>query len=269
MPNFFPQLSSGASAQFPIVKSRFIRTIQNVMADGSFYSATDPGAGRLQWQFSYSDLSFADVTALQEFFDTCAGPVQPFTFIDPTGNMLVESIDFALTPWQPMNGLISFEPGVADPFGGTGAFTATNQSQIAQEISQSLTVLANDQYCFSVYASSGLPATITLTRVGTSPGQTITYNIGPEWTRLVSSGRLSNPDEGTELAVAIGLARSQVVSLYGPQLEAQLAPSRYRSTTSVGAVYSNAHWAVEELPIVAQAPNLYSVSFTIEAALQG
>ena len=27
-------------------------------------SATDPGAGQVQWQFSYSDLSFADVTAL-------------------------------------------------------------------------------------------------------------------------------------------------------------------------------------------------------------
>ena len=268
MPNFFPQLTGGASAQYPIAKSRFIRTIQNVMADGSFYAATDPGAGQIQWQFSYSDLSFADVTALQEFFDACAGPVQAFTFIDPTGNMLLESLDFTRAPWQPMIGLIRFQSGAADPLGGTGAFTATNESQIAQEISQSLAVLADYRYCFSIYASSVLPSTITLTRVGTTPGQTITYDIGPAWTRLVSSGQLQQ-DQSTQLTVAVGLAPGQVVSLYGPQLEAQLAPSRYRATSSAGAVYFNAHWAVEELPIVAQAPNLYSVSFTIEAALQG
>jgi hypothetical protein len=264
---FFPQLTSGASAQYPIGKSRFIRTIQNVMADGSFYAAPDPGAGRRQWQFSYSDLSFADVSALQEFFDSCQGPVQPFTFIDPTDNMLVESVDFTRAPWQPAAGLITVQPGAVDPFGGTGAFTAANTSQITQEIAQTLTIPANYQYCFSVYARSEALSSVALTRVGTLPGETITCNIDPEWTRLVSSGNLN--DGGTQLTVAISLLPGQQVSLYGPQLEAQLAPSRYRSTTNIGAVYSNAHWAIEELPIVAEAPNLYSVSFTIEAALQG
>jgi hypothetical protein len=237
------------------------------MADGSFYAAPDPGAGRRQWQFSYLDLSFADVSALQEFFDSCQGPVQPFTFIDPTDNMLVESVDFTRAPWLPATGLITLQPGTPDPFGGTGAFMAANTSQITQEIAQTLTVPASYQYCFSVYARSEALSSVALTRVGTLPGETVTCSIGPGWTRLVSSGHLN--DGGTQLTIAIGLMPGQQVSLYGPQLEAQLAPSRYRSTTNIGGVYSNAHWAIEELPIVAEAPNLYSVSFTIEAALQG
>jgi hypothetical protein len=266
---FFPQLTSGASAQYPIVKSRSIRTIQNIMADGHFYAAPDPGAGRMQWQFSYENLSFVDMTALQEHFDLCAGPVQPFTFIDPTDNMLVESVDLTRPPWQqtPTAGQINLQPGVVDLFGGISAFTATNNSQIPQEITQTLTVPANYQYCFSVYARSEQCSTIALTRSGAALGESITCRIGPAWTRLVSSGRFN--DSGTQLQVAIGLTGSQQVSLYGPQLEAQVAPSRYRSTSSNGGVYSNAHWAVDELPIVAEAPNLYSVSFTIEAALQG
>jgi hypothetical protein len=265
---FFPQLTSGASAQYPIGKSRFIRTIQNVMADGSFYAAPDPGAGRRQWQFSYLDLSFVDVTALQEFFDLCQGPVQPFTFIDPTDNMLVESVDFTRAPWQLAAGLITLQPGVADPFGGLGAFTATNMSPIAQQITQVLIVPANYQYCLSVYArSDSASPPITLTRTGPSLGETSSFDIDSGWSRLVSSGHLN--DGETQLTVSIGLPPGQPVSLYGPQLEAQLAPSRYRSTTNIGGVYSNAHWAIEELPIVAEAPNLYSVSFTIEAALQG
>jgi hypothetical protein len=265
MPEPFPQLTSGASAQYPVVKSRFIRTIQNVTADGHFYAAPDPGAGRLQWQFSYTDLSFFDVTALQMHFDACLGPVQAFTFIDPTANLLLESVDFTRQQWQAATDLVHFQSGVADPFGGNGAFVVTNSSGIEQNITQSLAAPANYQYCFSVYAWSEEPSSITLTRMGASQGETITCDIGPQWTRLVSSGKLN--DTGTGLTVTIGLAKGQRVSLYGPQLEAQPAPSRYRPTTNIGGVYLNAHWAVEELPIVAEAPNLYSVSFTIETAL--
>jgi hypothetical protein len=265
---FFPQLSSGASAQYPIGKSRFIRTIQNVMADGHFYAALDPGAGRLQWQFSYVDLSYADISTLQAFFDTCQGPVQPFTFIDPTDNMLVESLDFTRAPWQqmPTAGLISWQPGIADPFGGMSAFVATNHSQNPQEIAQVFTAPSGNQYCFSVYARLGSSNCLTLTRSGSMLGEMTHYVIGSAWTRLVSSGQFA--DAGTQLTVSIGLPAGAVVSLCAPQLEAQSAPSRYRSTTNIGGVYTNAHWAVEELPIVAEGPDLYSVSFTIEAAPQ-
>ncbi|HMF74217.1 MAG TPA: hypothetical protein VK604_01005 [Bryobacteraceae bacterium] len=263
---FFPQLTSGASAQYPIGKSRFIRTIQNVMADGSFYAKQDPGAGRLQWEFSYVDLSFVDITALQAHFDSCAGPVRGFTFIDPTDNMLASSADFTNSAWKqmPIAGLITLQPLAADPFGGNGAFTATNTSQVVQEITQEFTVPANCQYCLSVYARSQDLPSITLRRSGEVLSETTTYSVGPAWTRVVSRGRLN--DAGTKLTVAIGLASGQAL-LYGPQLEAQPAPSRYCSTTNAGGVYPNAHWAVEELAIVAEAPNLYSVSFTIETAL--
>lgn len=267
---FFPQLTSGASAQYPLGRNRFIRTIQNVMADGSFYVGRDPGAGRLQWKFSYVDLSFADATALQVHFDACLGPVYGFTFIDPTGNMLVWSADFTQLPWQqaPITGLISLQSGIADPFGGTGAFTATNASNVSQEITQTLTVPANYQYCFSVYAQSmQSQPTLALARSGAVLEETTTYNIGPSWTRLVSSGQLN--DAATQLTVAISLTPGQQVSLYGPQLEAQPAPSRYRATNGIGGVYSDAHWAIDVLPIVAQAPNLYSISFTIESVLAG
>jgi len=59
----------------------------------------------------------------------------------------------------------------------------------------------------------------------------------------------------------------QQVTVYGLQLEAQLQPSRYRPTRGMGGVYSNAHWAVDELPVMAQAPNLFSTSFSIETNL--
>jgi hypothetical protein len=157
--------------------------------------------------------------------------------------------------------------GVLDPFGGTLAFTVTNTSQIAQELTQRLVVPADYQYCFSIYVLSAQIAPVILGRRGLSTAATASYSAGPAWTRLVSSGRLT--DSSDQLSVVISLAAGQQVSLYGPQLEAQTAPARYRSTTNSGAVYSNAHWGVEELSMTAEAPDLLSVSFSIEAMLQG
>lgn len=259
---FFPQLASGASSQYPIGKSRFMRTIRNVLADGSVVAKADPTANRLQWQFSDVELGVADTTALQTFFDSCAGPVHGFTFIDPTDNMLVSSEDLTKSSW--IAGPLTITTGVSDPFGGSRAFTVTNASQITIELTQPVRVPANYQYCFSIYALGSSP--IVLLRRGVPPGDAQQYSAGFVWTRLVSSGRLN--DAGTALTVGVSLTPGQTISLYGPQLEAQLAPSRYRATTNIGGVYSNAHWAVEELSITAEAPNLFSASFSIEAMLQ-
>lgn len=87
----------------------------------------------------------------------------------------------------------------------------------------------------------------------------------PGWSRAVSSGRLN--DEGTELTIAISLGAGQQVTIFGPQLEPQLAPSGYRPTAQQGGVYSNAHWAEERLTVAAEAPDLFSTSFVIEAVI--
>ncbi len=159
---------------------------------------------------------------------------------------------------------VSLKANIADPSGGTGAFSATNNGQASQEISQMLTVPAGYQYCFSIYVLSAVPATLNLIRRGPASQQTTVVPVGPQWTRVVSSGRLSDP--GATLSVAVSLEAGQQVSLYGPQLEAQIAASRYRPTLQTGGVYANAHWGVDELPISADAPDLFSTVFSIEAA---
>ncbi len=64
--------------------------------------------------------------------------------------------------------------------------------------------------------------------------------------------------------IAMVIGAGQQVQVFGPQLEAQIEPSRYRPTTAQGGVYANAHWAVDQLPIAAEAPNLFSTQFIIE-----
>ncbi len=261
---YYPQLTSGALAQYPIRKTKTVRTIKNLLADGTLVLYVDPNGSQLLWQLQYTELSSSDLAAIQQHFSACSGPLQAFTFIDPTDNMLVFSSDLTAAGWQ-SPALMTVTPGSIDPDGGSAAFTVVNTSQSTLEISQRLDVPANYQYCFSAYARSQSTATVTLVRNGPSATEESTVSIGPNWSRVVSSGRLADPGEG--FSVAIGLAAGQEVELYGPQLEAQTVPSRYRPTVATGGVYANAHWAVNELAIIAEAPNLFSTSFTIETAI--
>ncbi len=251
-------------AQYPIRKVRLTRTVKNILPDGSMILYADPNAARFVWQLSYTDLSLADIQAMQAHFNNCIGPLHAFTFIDPTENMLISSSDLTTAAWQ-LPGLVTVASGVSDPEGGTDAFVITNTGQSAQEISQSFQIPANFQYCFSAYASSTQDSTITLIRRGSSAEEDTPFSISSTWTRVVSSGALNDP--GTEFTVALSIGAGQQIGVYGLQLEAQLAPSRYRATSQTGGVYANAHWAVDELMVVAEAPNLFSTSFSIEAAI--
>lgn len=261
---FFPQLSSGAMAQYPIRKQATIRTIKNLLADGSMLVAADPGAGQLLWTLNYVSLPATDTQALQNHFEACGGPLRAFTFLDPTDNLLTYSADLTRSCWGLPPG-VTVQTGLADPMGGTGAFLVTNASAVTQQFSQTLAAPVSFQYCFSVYTSAAIAGTCTLTLRSANAQQTSVCQVGQFWTRISSSGVLQ--DTGTGLTVGISLAPGQSVSLFGPQLEPQFAPSRFRPTYSTSGLYQSAHWAVPELVFNAEGPNLFSTSFSIETSV--
>ena len=258
---YYPQLTSGALAQYPITKTRLFRTVKNILPDGSLFVSADPGYSHLLWNLSYSGLSGSDVQALQDHFAACNGPFHAFTFIDPTDNMLRWSSDLSDAIWQ-TSSLVNIRANAADPFGGANAFTITNNSQANQVFCQTVSAPAGYQYCFSVYLASYQAATVIMLRNGSSAVQPMTAGVSSTWQRLVSSGRLIDP--GTAFTVGLSLLPGQQLLVYGPQLEAQVSPSSYRPTAQTSSVYQNSHWSVEQLPIAATAPDLFSTAFTIE-----
>ena len=224
----------------------------------------DPGASQLVWQLQYSALTQSDVQALTTLFQACAGPVHAFTFIDPADNMLAGSSALAAPAWN-IPGTVTVSPGGSDPTGGSDAFVLTNMGQAPQSVTQTLNVPASYQYSFAVYAMSGEPAVLTLTTQGTTAQAANSYPIGTAWSRLVFSGALN--DLSTTFTVGIQLSAGQQVTVYGPQLEPQRMPSRYRATNTTGGVYPHAHWGTDELLVTAQAPGLFTTAFIIETAI--
>lgn len=258
---FFPQLGSGAAAQYPIKKTNVVRTITNLLPDGSMIVLPDTPASKLMWEMTYSELSPADATALQSHFQACCGPYHAFTFIDPTDNMLASSVDLTNSAWS-KDPQIHITAGVPDPLGETNAFVFTNEGGAAQQFSQQLTVPANYQYCFSLYATSAQPSTVTVVWHGANATANSELPVSTIWNRIVSSGRLN--DAGTELTVGVMLQPGQQITLYGLQLEPQVEPSRYRATITNGGVYANAHFISATLPMISDAPNLFSTRFAIQ-----
>ena len=261
---FFPQLSTGAIAQYPFKRTRLGRSIKNVLPGGEMILLPDSGASKLVWELQYSALSAADTRALTALFQACAGPVRAFTFIDPADNMLASSGAFVTPAWI-VPGTITVAIGATDPAGGTNAVTLTNTGQVPQALTQTLAVPAWYQYCFSVYAVSNQQATLTLTMQGSAAQASTTYPVDAIWNRIITTRALS--DSSSTFTVGIQLAAGQQITVYGPQLEPQRAPSRYRSTGS-GGVYAKAHWGSDAFFVTAQAPNLFSTSFLIETAIQ-
>jgi hypothetical protein len=74
-------------------------------------------------------------------------------------------------------------------------------------------------------------------------------------------------DSGSLLTVGISLDAGTQVKIFGMQLEAQISPSRYQPTIRTGGVYTNAHWATEQLQITAEDIDSYATTVSIEAAV--
>jgi hypothetical protein len=88
------------------------------------------------------------------------------------------------------------------------------------------------------------------------------FNASSNWTRLVNSNQLS--DTQISFSVFLSVPPGESVAVFGPQLEPQLSPSRYRATTVAGGVYQNAHFLGDSITFESAAPGLFSTVISIE-----
>ena len=85
---YFPQLATGATAQFPLERRVMRRTIVNRMLDGSVVKLDDPKAAGISWALKYQVLTDSERAAIESLFCATQGRLQGFTFLDPAGNLL-------------------------------------------------------------------------------------------------------------------------------------------------------------------------------------
>src|SRR5579864_6487218 len=180
---YFPQLSSGATGQYPIQKRCIERTIINQLADGHTVKFADAGAEQVAWQLTFQDLTDSEIGNLQQFFSSCEGELNAFTFLDPLGNLLAWSEDLSQAVWE-VGALLQVSSGIDDPNGGTNASRVTNPTGSSLTVQQTLNVPGWFAYSFSLYVRGQGGASVSLFRQAGVASDDGSFVLQPGWNRI-------------------------------------------------------------------------------------
>lgn len=253
----FPQLVSGASALYPVLKSRRKRTVVNVMSDGSRDAYADNDAAIIEWELHARGLTGAEWNAIDSLLQQVAGRWQTFTFLDPTGNLLVQSETLSSAAWT-KGASVALTAGVADPLGTTRATTIQNSGATEDGISQTLAVPGSFQYCLSAWVRSAAGAPLTLNCGANSHSASTSAT----WRRISLSGA-AGTGAATSVACGLQIPAGGTVDVFGLQCEAQLAPSDYKSTGTTGGVFANARFGSDHIAVTARGTDVYDAIIRI------
>lgn len=209
----------------------------------------------MEWQLEYCGLSDAEIGALQQFFQAAEGSLNGFTFLDPGANLLAWSEVLNNSAWS-ASPFLTLEGGIADALGGTNGWHLNNAGSGPQSLTQTLQAPGDYTYCFSAYIRAALATNVTLTAANRSA----TFPVGPNWTRISLVGR--GDESGTSVVFGIAVPAGAALDVFGPQAEAQSAPSLYRPSTT-GGVYANARFKNNAFSFTTQGVNRHSATVNI------
>jgi len=261
---YFPQLLSGAIVQYPFAKRLRCRTAIVTHLDGTSTKFADVGNDAVVWDFVLQGLNGLECGELESFFETMAGRLGEFTFLDPGANLLSWSEDLTAACWV-KGPAIALSVGLLDPTGGNSAAKITNQGAAIQSVEQRIAAPSWFQYCFSTYLRSDQATRVTLTQSTSSTKESVTFTIGPNWKRYVHSKLMSSNEE--QVTFGIDADAGVCFEVYGLQAEAQLYPSQYKRTTSRNGIYSRARFDMDVLSVSAEGPEAYSCRIRIIAPI--
>jgi len=260
----FPQLSSGAVAQYPLVKRRHYRTVRSTLPSGAIVDGLDLGAAQIIWELSFEALDDTERFRLEAFFKAAEGRLNEFLFLDPADNLLRWSEDLKSPVWI-KSPTIMISNSLPDPMGGTAAASLTNNGSANQSIYQVITAPGRYHYAFSAYIRSAANHEITLYRESNGERQQKSFQTSPHWRRFVLSG--AGTTESESVSFGLSLPAGACVEIYGVQAEAQPAPSQYRKTTTYCGVHTGARFDQDSLEITTKGPAQSSTKVRIVAPL--
>jgi hypothetical protein len=254
----FPQLTTGALAQFPSTRSRWARTVTNTLSDMTTIKLADPSGGIIEWRLAYTGLTDNELSNLEAFFEATEGSLNVFAFVDPIANLLAWSDHLDEDAWT-TDPFISLTGNVTDPTGGANAWQITNAGAASQTITQTLMSPGAYIYSFSAYIRSNAQASVLLLLGSTQ----LSVEISTTWNRFILSGQ----GDKTALSTTFGLSIPAGLSIdvFGMQVEAQPAASAYKPSTT-GGVYANAYFRDDTLSFTSTDLNHHSTILTIRYA---
>lgn len=252
---YFPQLATGATAQFPLIRRKKTRTVVNRLEDGREIRMADGEGGGTEWELTLVGLSDAERQAIEELFRATEGRARTFTFADPAANLLRWSEDLGAAEWT-RGPLLSLTSGVQDPAGTFRATKITNAGQAAQRIVQTLDVPGDLWYCLSATVRCAGEGQIGLVRGDCTDW----HSAGTAWQRISATGNRAG--NGDEIAFGIELPAGVTADVFGLQVEAQPEASGYKPTSGETRVH-RVRFGEDRLQFVADGPGSYTTKLRL------
>jgi len=261
---YFPQLLTGAMAQYPLKRKRVGRVALNVSPGGEEVKLWDPEDERLEWELHLSGLTDAEWGAIEGLFHACEGSLQAFCFLDPTSNLLAWSGDLSRTVWR-RDAQLAVSSGSPDPFGGNQATRLVNTGQTEQTLSQALDVPAGFHHCFSIYVR-GAGGRVRLRQWSSSRSTATEFELRNSWRRISHSATLGGSETRVHFGVVVPAGGS--VDVYGPQVEPHRGASDYKETRERGGIYPNTRFASDELRVRSEGVDSHASVIRIATSLK-
>lgn len=258
----FPQLSTGALAQYPIRKRRSERTVLNISEDGSSIAYFDAYASAVRWDLEYKGLTDQEVSGLTSFFELCEGPLQPFLFLDPTENLFAYSEDYTQPAWQ-LNSLVTIRAAIDDPYGTTRASRLVNTSEGSLTLTQTVQIPGFVTCAFSVYLRA-VTGSAGFQMIATDGSSSVSLPVGvsTNWARFtLSAGFAASTSSSFNLSVL--LPSGATLDVFGMQLESQPLAGTYVPSTAETGVYPNCRFDSNQVSIVGTGPQQSNLTLSI------
>ncbi len=261
---YFPQLQTGASAQFPLERTIALRSASCEFTDGSIMRIADPGARVVRWKLTYKGLTDNEWGELESLFTQAQGQLNMFCFLDPFYNLLSWSADPTKPVWSVAPG-IQITAGTEDAWGGTAGLVLTNSGAATQRISQILDIPGAYQYCWSVYFRDVDQASAKLI-VETSDGRLWTdIPAFSGWNRAVMP--VSIAGNAVSVGFGIDIPAGGSVHVCGMQVDAQPSPAKPRMTRGQSGVHPRCRFEQDELTLTSDGPNDHATTITLISQL--
>jgi hypothetical protein len=256
----FPQLASGAIAQFPIRRTRRFRVAAVETMGGERSARLDTSRQDLEWTLQLEDLSSQEFGRIQRLFQDAYGRLRTFLFLDPCGNLLSHSEDLHAASWT-LGPLTQIATGLPDPFMGTAAQMITNASQSDAPVSQIIQAPANLNYCLSVYLKGVDDTQVTLFASDGGVTAQSQETVTTDWRRFVLPVSLGSG--GQTCTFGLRVEAGARVTCFGFQVDAQPFPSPYKKSTTYGGVFAATRFATDSLACSCTAPGLFSATVSL------
>ena len=256
----FPQFTTGSVGMYPLRRRRSARTVRNVLADGSEVKYTDPDWALWEWELLATGLTGNEWLALQTLHQNVLGRRGTFTFLEPAGNLLLQSEDPSAAEWN-NDPQIGVTTGIDDPWGTTRAVRILNSGAADQDVAQDLAVPGDFQYVLSVWARSVGGDGVSLVAETTGGSAVQAFSLSSAWQRIHMRIALGQATQSVRFGARV--AAGKQVDLCGMQAEAQPDASAYQKTGSQGGVHSSARFLDDVLTCRAQSTDVFDVSVRV------